>query len=155
MSDEQVKITILADTTQLDSEIENKKGQIDALTSEWRARRLEINRGISSTISVINSSLMLYKRMLGFMGRSLDPVQESIVTSIMTSLNAALTIHRTMEAATLGLSGVLTIALSATTLAMSLQQIHETITQLDASRSRLEQAEDRIDQLTLHAFGVY
>lgn len=133
-------LQILADYSQTRSEMAAVQGEVDNTVRGWSLAKAKIKQEIGGIMRTMYGVVGTYRAMLTYFNISLDPIQESIIVGIQTSLMAAMTIHREMEAATLGLAGVVTIGLSLISIAMAAQAVMMATMGMDDARAQTQKS---------------
>lgn len=140
MSEVPFVLRILADLSQPRSEMAAVQGEITKTVRGWSTVKAKIQTEMQGIMRTMYGVVGTYRAMLTYFDISLDPIQDSIIAGIQTSLMAALAIHREMEAATLGLAGVVTIGLSLVSIAMAATAIMQATLGIDEARADTQKA---------------
>jgi len=115
--------------------------QADAVVKKWDREERRIHSQMSRVIRGIRGVMGLVRNIIHAFGGVLDPVQEALIMSIMTTMTSILTIHRTLEASTMGIAGMVTVGLSLAAIAMSFANLSLTIAEMDKARATMQDAE--------------
>lgn len=119
MSSDEVNIIIKADTDEFKKEIYDTKKQADAVAAAWAQEHRKIQQQMQATVRVMRTVASTARSWLRLFGETIDPVFDTIIQSTLITLESILAIHRALEAATLGIAGVVTIAASSGAIILS------------------------------------
>lgn len=110
--DGDVNIKVNVDMSQVDSEMSRVAHQSRQVVKEWGWTRTVIMQQIQNTRMAIGGLVTTFTAVLGAFNVAVTPIQTALITMIQTSLQSLLTIHRMMEAGSMGMGAGITIALS-------------------------------------------
>jgi hypothetical protein len=152
-----VNIILKLDASQTHKEMDTVAQKKDKLVKDWAKQQREITRQIARVNMKIHSVMGVVRASFRAIGQSMTPIQQAIVGAILTTLEATLAIHRTLEAGTLGVAGVVTVGLSATALSMSLAAVGFAVTGMEEAKRGIDNAEGFIASLqsATYAFGGF
>ena len=154
MSDE-VKVSVIVETD-VDEKVKIAEAKRNKIVRDWARTERTIDQQIARLNLRVNATINTIRVVYRAFGNSLTPIQDALVNAILTTLAAALSIHRTLEAATLGVAGVITIGLSVTSVSLSLVAIQAATEGMNESKAAVDRAQAAIDslQVTANVFGV-
>lgn len=118
MSDE-VRVTIIADSTQVQNEMSDMERAVNKLGSLWQRVKQKVKAEIRGVIGSMQAFTNLFVNVLNNLGVALDPVGTAIVAAIQTTLASVLAMHRVLEAGSFGVMAGATIAMSAIAIGMA------------------------------------
>jgi hypothetical protein len=151
---EELTLTVSADISKAETDVARLNRQTDAVVREWNQQHKVIQRQLGRVMFSIRSITGIFRATLRVFGVAMDPIQDAIINAIMVTMSAALAIHRTLEAATVGLAGVVTISLSAISVGLGLQAIMAAQQGLQKSQQMFEAADTAIMGVEALIMGV-
>lgn len=144
MAEGRIVINIEANSQNYRREVEDFEKTVNDFSAKWARIRRQIKSQAREIVGIIRAGIRTWRATLRFFGLTLDPVQEAVVSAVVTSLAGILAIHRMVEAGSMGFSAVATIGLSAASIALSIVAIAEAVRGIEASKQQLARADSLI-----------
>ncbi len=135
-----IEIPIIVDSAEAYAEFNALQAKLDDFARKEVAMVKRFDRAVLGMMVTMRSLTSLFRGVLTYFGLTLDPIQDAILMAIQTSMTAALAIHRTLEASTMGLSGVVTIGLSVLAITMSVAAIGQATAGMADARAQTDKA---------------
>lgn len=135
-----IEIPLVVDSSEVYAEFNALQAKLDDFARKEVAMVKKFDRAVLGMMVTIRSLASVFRSVISYFGFILDPIQEAILMAIQTSMTAALAIHRTLEAATLTLSGVVTIGLSVLAITMSIAAIGQATAGMADARAQTDKA---------------
>lgn len=139
-SHDEFMIGVMLDTNEAEAQLNVLQVKLDEFARKEVAMVKKFDKAVIGMMVTIRSLTTLFRGVLVYFGLTLDPIQDAIIMAIQTSMTAALAIHRTLEAATLTLSGVVTIGLSVLAIGMSIAAIGQAHAGMADARASTDRA---------------
>ena len=139
-SHDEFMIGVLLDTNEAEAQLNILQTKLDTFAREEAEMIKKFDRAVIGMMNTMRGLTALFRSTLAYFGLTLDPIQDAILMSIQTSLTAALAIHRTLEASTLGISGAVTIGLSMLAITMSVAAIGQASSGMADAKAQTDRA---------------
>ncbi len=135
-----IEIPLTFHTAEGEAQLNALQAKLDRFAREEVAMVKKFDKAVLGMMVTMRSLTSLFRGVLVYFGLTLDTIQDAILMAIQTSMTAALAIHRTLEAATLGVAGVVTIGLSVLAITMSVAAIGQATAGMADARAQTDRA---------------
>jgi hypothetical protein len=150
-----INYIVKLDTSDPEYKIARVKEKADKVVRDWSLARAIVMRQIYQVRMAIGGIVTTFTAVLSIMGQTLTPIQTALVQMIQTTLQSILTVHRMIEAGSMGVMSVLTIAMSVSAIALSAMAYNAAIEGTETAQALYAQAQQAVMGLetTIMAMG--
>ena len=143
--DIELGITITADDSNFIDSINACELAENQLVRKWDRDSRRLHSEMSRVVRSIRGVVRLVQEVFSAFGIALDPVAEAFLGMIMTTMTSILTIHRTLEASSMGLAAAVTIGLSLGAIELSMANFIRTQQGFDEAKEMIRHASSIVD----------
>lgn len=140
-------VQVFADLSPFNKDMDAAEARENAFVRKWDRDSRRIHSEMSRVFRAIRGVMRTVQASFDMIGIALTPVAEAIIAAIGTTLTSILTIHRSLEAGTMGIAGAATIGLSVIAIDLAIMNVINTQAGFDDAQMQIQNASRLVDSL--------